>query len=317
VVLNDAPFPGGDAGRRLRAFVEEGGGVILALGDRAGANGWGDASDVLPGSPDRPADRVAGGGGALGYIDYGHPVFELFRAPRSGDFTAGRFFRYRPVTQTDSATVLARFDDGTAALIERRLGAGRILVWASTFDTYWNDLPVQPVFLPFVHQLVRYAGGYGEPNPWFTVGQVMDVARLDTAAAAQGAGPAPTRAAGEGVVLTPSGARRTLDASGLLRVDEQGFYEVRGAGDAAARTFAVNLDLAESDLAALDPQELASAVEPRGDAAARAAAGTLPVEERERRQALWWYLLALALVLLAAETAVANRLSRRRRLAES
>jgi hypothetical protein len=33
-------------------------------------------------------------------------------------------------------------------------------------------------------------------------------------------------------------------------------------------------------------------------------------EEVERRQGLWWYLLLAGLLLLAAETAIANRLSR-------
>ena len=33
-------------------------------------------------------------------------------------------------------------------------------------------------------------------------------------------------------------------------------------------------------------------------------------EERERRQTMWWYLLAGALVLLAVETVMSNRLSR-------
>jgi hypothetical protein len=321
VILNDAPFPAGEFGRRLRAFVEAGGGLIMALGDRGGANGWGAAADLLPGSPLNPADR-AGAGGTLGYLDYAHPVFELFSAPRSGDFTASHFFRYRPVNKTDSATVLARFDDGAAALFERKVGTGRILVWSSSLDTYWNDLPLQPVFLPFVHRLVQYAAGYGEPNPWFTVAQVIDVARLDTASVAantdSAAAQAPRREGRPAVVMTPRGTRLNVDRNGLVRLEEQGFYEVRRPGSDDEEPVAVNLDMAESDLAALDPQEVASAVEPRGDEAARAGlANALPIEERERKQGLWWYFLVVALLLLAAETAVSNRLSRRRRLAES
>jgi hypothetical protein len=34
-------------------------------------------------------------------------------------------------------------------------------------------------------------------------------------------------------------------------------------------------------------------------------------EDTERRQTIWWYLLALAGVLLATETLMSNRLSRR------
>ncbi|MGH7577035.1 MAG: BatA domain-containing protein [Longimicrobiales bacterium] len=352
VVLNDAPFPSGRAGERLREFVERGGGVVQALGERAGANGWAGASELLPGTPGQPVDRLDGGGAALGYLDYGHPVFELFRAPRSGDFTAARFYRYRPVPRADSVTVLARYDDGTAALIERRVGAGRILVWASSLDTYWNNLPLQPVFLPFLHQLTRYGAGYTEQNAWLMVGQVFDVASLDTAAAAAANGPdaqtaggpadqpqnvssppeggagqregGPSRAASAGalddaVVQSPSGRRVDLRAGALLGLNEQGFYEIRRPGETTDRLVAVNLDPAESNLAKFDAGELAAAIESDGDAAAAqlGAQGTITIEERERRQALWWYLLLIALLLLAAESAVANRLSRRRRLAES
>lgn len=323
VVLNDVPYPGGETGRRLRELVESGSGLIVALGERTGGNGWGEAGDMMPGSPGAPADRINGGGATIGYLDYAHPVFELFRAPRSGDFSSSRFFRYRPVTMqgaVDGQAVVARFDDGTPALIERKVGAGRVLVWTSTLDTYWNDLALQPIFLPFVHQLVRHAAGYGEPSPWFRAGQVLDVARLDTAASGQAAEEAAAQsAAGETlVVVTPAGGRMELDRSRLLRVEEQGFYSVRRAGGSVERAIAVNLDLSESDLSPMDPQELASAVEPRGTAAAgMPGTATLPIEERERRQALWWYLLVAALLLLAVETAVSNRLSRRRRLAES
>jgi hypothetical protein len=34
--------------------------------------------------------------------------------------------------------------------------------------------------------------------------------------------------------------------------------------------------------------------------------------DRERRQAVWWYLLIVAFVFLAVETVWANRISRRR-----
>ena len=42
-------------------------------------------------------------------------------------------------------TILASFDDGAVALSERSVGNGRVLVWASTLDAYWNNIPQQPV----------------------------------------------------------------------------------------------------------------------------------------------------------------------------
>ena len=52
-----------------------------------------------------------------------------------------------------------------------------MLVWASTFDPYWTNLPLQPVFLPFVHQLGKHAGRYADPRPWFVAGEVLDLSR--------------------------------------------------------------------------------------------------------------------------------------------
>ena len=49
--------------------------------------------------------------------------------------------------------MLARFDGGAPALLERRVGSGRVLLWASTLDLSWSDLPLKPVFLPFVHRV--------------------------------------------------------------------------------------------------------------------------------------------------------------------
>ena len=123
-------------------------------------------------------------------------------------------------------------------------------------------------------------------------------------------------AAPELVATTPSGEKSYVGTgapSRFLILEEQGFYELRPLGSSAARpqSLAVNLDFTESDLSALDPEELAAAIVPRG---AGAGAGTLAEElgpeDYERRQSVWWYLLVGAFLLLAAETALSNRLSR-------
>jgi len=76
---------------------------------------------------------------------------------------------------------------------------------------------------------------------------------------------------------------------------------------------AVNLDPAEANLARIDPEELkASVLASNGGSVAGAVAADAPTrEDAERRQTIWWYLLVLAGVLLATETLMSNRLSRR------
>ena len=306
VVLNDVGLPGGQVGAAITRFVEAGGGLWVVLGERIR---WpGDDLDLLPGTFDRPADRD-GRGGALGFVDYSHPVFEVFSTPRSGDLTAPRFYRYRPLDTRPETAVLARFDNGAAAMVEHPVGAGRVLVWTSTIDSFWNDFALKSIYLPFVHKVVEYLAAYTSPTPYLTAGQVLDLAQYHGAADLDVIG-------GNLVVRDPSEDRVRVGSdgrAGFIELAEQGFYEIRDtdAVDGAPVVVAVNVDLSESNLERVDPQELVAAATGRaaGDRSVTTQRELRP-EDLERRQTLWWYLLIGALGFLASETVVSNRLSR-------
>ncbi|MGE3705660.1 MAG: BatA domain-containing protein [Vicinamibacterales bacterium] len=304
VILNDTGFPSTLAGGALKSYVENGGGLLVVAGEKTG---WPEAeSDLLPAKFGAPVDRLSGRGGAIGYLDYSHPAFEVFKAPRSGDFSAAHVLRYRSLEVAPTDRVLARFDDGVAAAAERRVGAGRVIVFGTSLDDSWNDLPLKPVYLPLVHQLVKYLAQYEAPASWRTVGQVVDLSVLLKGKASR-------------LVITPSTERVSIPANepGLLELSELGVYEIRAAGSTGERPdrIAVNIDPAESDLAPMDPPELVAAVTGR----AADAPGTAPqaaeinVEDVEKQQGLWWYLLVAGLLLLAAEMVLSNRLSREER----
>jgi hypothetical protein len=310
VMLIDVLPPEGDAGRRLVEWARAGGGVVLAAGDRTAAASWSaPAQEIGGGAPDRVIERVDDGGARLGFLEYSHPVFEVFRAPRAGAFGAARFYKYRPVpagdarvagdTSATGATILARFDDGSVALVERPLGDGRALVWGTTFDAYWTNLALEPVYLPLVHQIVKRAAGFTPAPAWSTAGQIVDVsAEADVPL----------------VVNTPRGGRIDVEADNpLVTLHEQGFYEVREAraGGSTLREHAVNVDVAESDLSVIDPAELVSALTAATPDTRRNASQALAPAEQEKRQALWWYLLMVVFALLTAEAVFANRRSAR------
>ena len=301
VILHGVGMPGGAVGDRIRGLVRDGGGLIVALGENSGTRSWSGTSELLPGTVGEVIDRSAERGGSMGSLDRSHPALESFRGSRSGDFTSARYLRYRALAPSPTDAALARFDDGSIALAERRVGEGRVLVFASTFDGYWNDLPVQPVFLPLVQSLVRHAAGWTSHRPWETVGQVLALSDSRKGEAL--------------VAVAPSGERTRWTRDDSLRslpLREQGFYEIRDADAVApSRVVAVNPDPTESELASFAPDELSRAVSPSGSATASlAGTTTLTVAERERRQTLWWYVLMVALLLLAAESLLSNRLSR-------
>lgn len=302
VILNDVQVPD-ELAERLARFVSAGGGLFIAAGRQAT---WpAKLAETVPALPGDPVDRTTTTPSRLGGLEYSHPVFELFRAPRSGDFSAARFYAYRGALQP-TGQVLARFDDGTPALMERKAGAGRVLLWSSGLDLEWNDLAVKPVFLPFVHTVTKYLADFSEPPASLMVGQVIPAPRRPA-----GRGAAATR--GATIAVAPSGTRVPVETEdGALELTEQGFYDVRtqGGGADTATLLASNVDLSESDLSPLDPRELAAAVAGRAPGELGGLGNARPSDEAQARaQRLWWYLLVAGGLLLAAETLLSNRLS--------
>lgn len=318
IVLNGSPFPGGEAGTRLRNFVEGGGGLLVGGGERTRVPAL--HAEFLPatvgGASDTNNEPLR-----LGFVDYDHAVFEAFQGARGGDFSRAAFFRARRLEVTDGR-VVARFNDGSPALVEGRRGEGRVLVWATGLDRFWNDLPLHPVYLPFVHRVVRHLGGRGELPTWHLAGSTVNLAELAETAGL-------VEAPDDAVAMEPDGGSVPFDTTTpLLTLDAQGIWEIRPPGQRPDHpmALAVNVDLAESDLSRLDLEEFAGAIggglaaAPDGaadDTGASAptahtpnASPELEATEFEQRQSFWRYLLLAAFMLIAAETLLANRLSR-------
>ena len=321
IVLNDTAFPSGAVGAELRNFVETGGGVFIAMGELVHPSGWQaeDARALAPRLGDDVVDRNAEFGGVLASYNRDHPVFEIFSTPRSGDFTAASFYRYWKLDPDMGDLVIASFDDGAPALVVRPARLGRVLIWPTTLDRFWNDLVLHgQVFVPFIQQAARYVAGYEAPESWHTVGNNIRLGALDELEFPEGTAVE---------LMTPRGNRMDLIATGMapgaaitseitdrVPVDDPGFYALKWSdGDNEHMlTVAANLDRMESDLSKLDPEELTAALTygaiGSGD---RSLANQVAPESREARQAWWWYLLVLVFVLLATDTALSNSLSPR------
>jgi hypothetical protein len=141
--------------------------------------------------------------------------------------------------------------------------------------------------------------------PWRTAGEVMDLSPLF--------GSSGTAVARELAVGKPDGERETVAREGpsYLPLEQQGFYTMRTAGaNGANRTIAVNVNAAESDLARLPEADIRSAMVGTEEAPASTAEAPATPADHESSQAVWWYLLVIAAVLLATESIISNRLSR-------
>jgi hypothetical protein len=318
VILNDASALSTQFDEALKRFVEQGGGLFVVTGDH---NPWGGSdTPLLPGKLGSPVDRTVGQGGTLGYLDYSHRVFEQFKDPRQGNFANVRFFRYRSLQLAPADRALARFDDGAVAIAERKVGAGRVIILTSTLDDSWNNFPKREMFLPLLHETMTYLAQYDPPEPWYTVGRMLDVSAPLASLVREGSASdasAPARRA-TGIVMTPAGKQLTLGEGGAPSIElvEQGFYSVRMQGTGERRPFevAVNQDPGESDLTPLQPNEFVAsatgraAVTPSGQSLEHP---DLTPEDIEKKQSWWWFLLVGGVLALLTEAAMSNRLSAR------
>jgi hypothetical protein len=180
--------------------------------------------------------------------------------------------------------------DGTPLLIERLLGAGRVLLFTSSLGREWNDLPVQPAFVPLMAGLANtLLGGAG-----FT-----SEAALGSTLAVQALG------FSGGRIFDPRGeAAKGLGAgSEDVVLDQVGFYEVEGGG--TTEIVAVNFDPRESDLAPID----AATVERwtgLGVQALGQVQTAVVASEEGLQSSLGPLLMLLLLTLVVMESAVGN-----------
>lgn len=251
---------------RIAAFVENGGGLLLATGPgidpRLVRDLLGESVALGVEMPEETAPD--GAVHRLAVTDPRHPVFRPF-----GDLVATlgqvRFTgttRILPAGPADVPAgagspprVLARFDQGDAALIEYDRGVGRALVLASDLGMEWNDFPRRPGFVPFVQEVVRYLAG-------------------------------PARVPRD---LLPSEVPGGIPRSPGVATDP-----------ASGRRVAVNVDPRESEPRPLTPDGLLA----RLGAMPAGGSGAPPIADgaaREAEQSLWWYVVLAVAVVLVGE----------------
>ncbi len=306
IVINDAPLPGGAMAAALRDFVAAGGGLLVAVGDAIAGNWPGGDGGYLPGQLQRRIDAAPGGAFRITGLTDDHALAGL-------DLTRASVFSYRAIEPGANDRVLAGYDDGAGFLFERSYGGGRVLVMNTTLDTLWNNLALEPVFLPFLHRGLNYLAAYESYPESVSIGNVVDVVRYARALAGSDAVVA-AAANSSLTVEPPTGAEiRLLREQPLLAVEQRGFYQVHRVTPAASEVvLAANVDPAEAgfeklDVAGFVEEIKALARPPRGERLS-----TRRAEQHEQQQQLWYIILSLALILMLLEAFAANWIAVRR-----
>jgi len=151
----------------LREFVAAGGTLVLGMGPNIPPDRYQAALGSLLPAPLGKTRSLASASEEPVPLEVPAGDTSWFEGFREGSRRAiGRIGSWRVVTLESGATpegvnTLLRYEGGMPALVERRVGAGRVLLWTSTLDLGWSNLPLQAAFLPLIQRVVRESAGGG------------------------------------------------------------------------------------------------------------------------------------------------------------
>jgi hypothetical protein len=310
VIINDTTIPGGGMGEKLRAFIESGGGVLVVAGGRIQGTWPAGDGGIVPGNLGPAITRSEGDPGRLLRLDTLHPALAGF-AGEGGDLTGAQVFRYRRLDGVDDANVLARYDDEGVAVAERNVGNGRTLVLTTTLDPSWNTLALEPGYLPFLHETLKFLASHVSGTHAFSVGDSVDLESYARGLPGYGQTAAALTRGTVTTLRAPSGKRIPMAAgNAFARIEEAGFHEVHvSGGGSRSLVFAANPVPVESEPAALDIDTFIASIDvtetPDDAAASRGNRGATTLDKDA-----WWFLLLACALLLGLDTLYSNRLSR-------
>lgn len=282
VVLANVPDFSDLTAKAIQQYLRRGGGLMIFPGAKVNAAFYNE--QLLWRYQFLPAELAGLRGQAdqdekfftLQEKDYQHPVVTLWNDPGSGTLSSARFYqayvlkpaaassRARPGDGKDKAEkteeagdpeVIVNFADGTPAVMERTYGLGRVILFSSTADTAWNDLPVRLSFVPLIHRALGFLVQRQDEGLTIRVGDKFS-RRVGLESLGQDATfqrPRQTDVLRDlrRVELVNGWPRMQYD-----RTDLAGVYEASVSDPAFSLKFAAQADPAESSLEELSPAQL-------------------------------------------------------------
>ena len=335
VILANVPMLPKDFADKLARFVQEGGGLLIAPGNRADAafyNTW----TAPGGGPVMPARLVArevrtSEPARLALQTLTHPALAVIANSTQSDADkalVSAWWRLRAQEKDPAIRVGGFLDTNDAVLVERKVAKGLVLATAMALDRQDSNLPSLKCFVPLVHEMAYYLAAPSGVQRNIPAG--TDV-MLDLAPK-PGTPPAAAGSFAVGV-QTPGGTTAQAEATveaGRLRLRytatyEPGLYRLL-LPDTVAKSFAIHLapgggvpfvmlgEPEESRLTALTDlnfEEVRKHLEMfrarTTDELTTAVTGGIPGEE------LWKYLAVALLLGLVAENGLTRWIASRRK----
>jgi hypothetical protein len=298
--------------QELYQFVVAGGGVLVFAGNRIDVTRYNTMfyrSDtlLLPAALAAPLTRPSAQPATIQTIDTTHPALQPFAATPTLLEHANiyRYLRLEPSQRPSDFRPLLTLDHGHPLLVEKRVGNGSVMVFTSSADRDWTDLPTRTAYVPLLHGLMTSLAKLGVatvrphrtlPEPLLVEGRPVDAGATLTVQTPDGQ-QYPVRYTTDGSAVTARFSKHT----------GAGIYHVRAPR--GTDYVAVNATRTESHFEKLQRDDLQARFQPRAITLEEEADfGTTAVDSAVPAFELAGVLLLALAGVLAVENICANRL---------
>ena len=208
-------------------------------------------------------------------------------------------FFYATIVDPAKSRVVATLADKTPLLLDRQIGEGHALVFASGLDNISNDMPLHPMFVPFVERTARYLSGADRLSGARVVDSYLQL--RDTSSKATGS---------PSVDVVGPGGQRPLSLTEAATAQSfplarAGFYQVRYSTGLEALV-AANPDRRESDLEQI-PADTLKLWSGATDTEAATTPAAQAAQTNSYQSSLWWWVMLSLLIVALAESVLASR----------
>ncbi|MCC7431530.1 BatA and WFA domain-containing protein [bacterium] len=304
IILSNVPEISVSIKSKISAFVENGGGLMIFLGDKVDIKNYNNGLFSEFNLPKilNPLGNVQQFDSylTLTEIAFNHPIFEGVFDKAKPEIDSPKFFyAYRLESKVSNDQVL-KFSNSDTFLEEVNFGKGKVFVFASALDLSWTDFPVKGIFPPLLSKSISYLSFYkGSEKIAYEVDEVLNF--VGTFAGVQDKAKIEIPS-GKQVQANPVFKGNEVKIS-FSQVEEKGFYKFF-LSEKVVKSFAVNSVSSESNLKFFTENELKEKVE--GEFFVIDENKEIAEEILQSRYGfeLWKYVLILVLALLVAETLI-------------
>lgn len=273
----------------LRDYINGGGAVFAASGPRTGAL---DTMPLLGTAISAAVIDPRATPPQITRIDTTHPVLS-----DSSGWSSVNARTLGLEAAADDQVLIAQ-GPNNPVLIERRIGAGRLMLLTTSVDNSASDLPVKPVFVSFIAKAAQYLS-----NEKLLVKEQVADSFLQLA----------QTGGASGQVIDPDGeSLLTLQATTVaqdVQLNKRGYYQVFTPGGEVL--VAVNPDIRESDPAPMPPATLQNWQNVVAGTAAvdNSALTTITqgADDNQEEVEIWRFFLVLLGLMVLAESLLGNR----------